>query len=69
MGEIKDILAQGAFAGGEIKIELNHPVTPNEKEKIHIQTNKFRYELSKQEFRLISSAFLSARGNIQTYKE
>ena len=69
MGEIKDILASAVINNTKITIEHNLPTTDLGKEKIHIQTDKFRYEVSQKEFRLIASAIISARANLNTYKD
>ena len=69
MGEIKDILASAVIKNRNITIEHNLPTTDFGKEKIHIQTEKFRYEVSEKEFRLLASAILSARANLRTYKD
>jgi len=69
MGEINKILHKGRFSKSDIQIELNHPSSDFSSEKIHIQTDKFRYELTKQEFRLLASGILSANANLKTYKK
>ena len=48
MGEKIKILSKGKILNSNFEIELNHPITNEQDEQIHIQSDKFRLEMDKK---------------------
>jgi len=68
MGEIAKILGRKIISSREVVIELNDPSNEGGSQSIHIQTDSGRFELSLDEFRAISAAFITAGHKLKGYK-
>ena len=68
MGEKIKTLAIGVVLGNDVEIELNHPLTRNSDEQIHIQSNKLRLEMSKRDYILYATTILSAERRLKIIK-
>lgn len=69
MGEKIKTLGEGKIFGANFEIELNHPVVPGQEQQVHIQTEKFRFELERSEYIRFASAIILARKNLKELKK
>lgn len=68
MGEKIKTLDKGKLHGKIIEIELNHPTSHRGEQQIHIQNNKYRFELNKSEFIRLALTILVAEKNLKKLK-
>lgn len=68
MGEIIKTLAKGKLHKEEFEIELNHPPSAGQDEQIHIQADKFRYEMDKKDYIKYALSVLVAERNFKNLK-
>ena len=68
MGEKIRTLAGCDFRGEKIEIELNHPMGEGLEEQVHIQSTKFRFEMSKSEFIKYGLKVLLAQKQLKNMK-
>jgi len=68
MGEKIKTLSKGKLLNAEFEIELNHPTIKGQDEQIHIQSNKFRFELDKKDFIKYALSILVAEKNLKNLK-
>jgi hypothetical protein len=69
MGEKIKILSKGKIQEIEFEIELNHPQSTGQDQQIHIQSDKFRFELGKKDFIKYSLSILVAEKNLKILKD
>ena len=69
MGEKIKTLAKGTILGQEIEIELNHPPSERVDQQIHIQSNKFRFEIDKKDYIKYALSVLVAEKNLKNLKD
>jgi len=69
MGEINKILANGALKSENMAVELNDPVTEGGNSSIHIQTSRFRAEMSENEFRAFAAIVVDSYASVKAYKK
>ena len=50
MGEKINILSKGKLLGNDFEIELNHPPSIGLDQDIHIQSDKYRFEINKKDY-------------------
>jgi len=48
MGEKIKTLSKGKLLNADFEIELNHPPSSGQDQQIHIQSDKFRFEINNQ---------------------
>lgn len=68
MGEKIKTLAKARFANYDVEIELNHPPVNGADEQVHIQTDKYRFEIDKTEYIEYAIAVLLAEKNLKKLK-
>jgi len=68
MGEKIKILAKGKILDEVFEIELNHPPSNGLDQQIHIQSEKFRFELDKRDFIKYALSILVASKNLRGIK-
>lgn len=68
MGEIIKKLADGKLLGANIEIELNHPPASGQEQQIHIQSNKFRFEMDRSNFLKFATSILVAEKSLKYSK-
>lgn len=68
MGEIIKTLAKGKLLESNIEIELNHPPARGQDQQIHIQSDKFRYEMDKKDYLKFATSILVASKNLKQSK-
>lgn len=68
MGEKIKTLSHGKISNKLIEIELNAPLQKGEDEQVHIQTDKLRIEMTKQEFIQYALSVLVAEKNLKNLK-
>jgi len=68
MGEIIKKLAEGKLLDSHIEIELNHPPASGQDQQIHIQSEKFRFEMDKKDFLKFAASILVAAKNLKHSK-
>ena len=59
MGEKIRTLSKGKLLNTKFEIELNHPTISGQDEQIHIQSDKFRFEIDKKDYIRYSIIFCS----------
>jgi hypothetical protein len=69
MGEKIKTLAKGTILGQEIEIELNHAPSERVDQQIHIQSNKFRFEIDKKDYIKYALSVLVAAKNLKNIKK
>lgn len=50
MGEKIKILTKCKILGNNFDVELNHPLTKNGDKQVHVQSDKFRYEIDLKDY-------------------
>ena len=68
MGEIIKKLSEGRILMSDNEIELNHPPASGQEQQIHIQTEKFRFEMDKSDFLKFATSILVAEKNLKHSK-
>jgi hypothetical protein len=68
MGEKIDTIAQGKILDNRVEIELNGSVTGNGDLQVHIQSDKFRFELDRSDFIKYGLTVLHAEKNLKALK-
>jgi hypothetical protein len=68
MGEIIKRLAKGKLLDSNIEIELNHPPAAGQDQQIHIQSEKFRFEMDKKDYLKFATSILVAAKNLKHSK-
>ena len=68
MGEIIKTLAKGKLLESKIEIELNHPPARGQDQQIHIQSDKFRFEMDKSDYLKFATSILVAAKNLKQSK-
>lgn len=69
MGEKIKTLTKGRLLDKEFEIELNHPTVIGKEQQIHIQSNKFRFELEKSDYIKLAFSILVAEKNLKNLKK
>jgi len=68
MGEKIKTLAKGKILNVSFEIELNRPIIKNQDEQIHIQSDKFRFEIDKKDYIKYALTILVAEKNLKKLK-
>lgn len=68
MGEKIRDLAKGKILNSDFELELNHPTISGQDQQIHLQSDKFRFEMDKKDFIKYSLAVLLAERNLKNIK-
>ncbi|ACM93703.1 hypothetical protein NAMH_1664 [Nautilia profundicola AmH] len=68
MGEKIKTLSKGKILAKEFEIELNHPPRAGLDEQIHIQSEKFRFEIYKKDYLKYALSVLTAEKNLKNLK-
>jgi hypothetical protein len=68
MGEKIKTLSRGKLLNAYFEIELNHPSSSGQDEQIHIQSNKFRFEMDKKDYIKYALSILVAEKNLKNLK-
>ena len=68
MGEKIRTLSKGKLLNTKFEIELNHPTISGQDEQIHIQSDKFRFEIDKKDYIRYSLSILVAEKNLKLLK-
>jgi hypothetical protein len=68
MGEKIKTLSRGKLLNSDFEIELNHPPLSGQDEQIHIQSDKFRFEMDKKDYLKYALAILVAEKNLKNLK-
>ena len=69
MGEKIRTLSFGKLLGSDFEVELNHPTITGQDEQIHIQSEKFRFEMDKKDYVKYALSVLVAEKNLKNLKE
>lgn len=68
MGEKIKTLSRGKLLNTDFEIELNHPPSSGKDEQIHIQSDKFRFEMDKKDYLKYALSVLVAEKNLKNLK-
>ena len=68
MGEKIKTLSKGKILNTEFDIELNYPPSKGRDYQIHIQSEKFRFEIDKKDFTKYALSVLVAEKNLKSIK-
>jgi len=68
MGEKIKILSKGRLLNTDFEIELNHPPSSGQDQQIHIQSDKFRFEMDKKDYIKYALSILVAEKNLKGIK-
>ena len=68
MGEKIKVLSKGKLLNADFEIELNHPPSIGQDEQIHIQSDKFRFEMDKKDYVKYALSILVAEKNLKKLK-
>ena len=68
MGEKIKTLSKGKLLNSDFEIELNHPPLSGQDEQIHVQSDKFRFEMDKKDYLKYALAILVAEKNLKNLK-
>ena len=68
MGEKIKTLSKGKLLNESFQIELNHPVLSGRDQQIHIQSDKFRFEMDKKDYVKYALSVLAAEKNLKNLK-
>jgi len=69
MGEKIKTLAAVEILKNKFEIELNHPLSFGKDQQVHIQSNKFRFEMDKKDYIKYALAILVAEKNLKNLKD
>ncbi len=68
MGEKIKLLSKGKLLNTHFEIELNHPPSSGKDQQIHIQSDKFRFEMDKKDYMKYALSILAAEKNLKNLK-
>ena len=68
MGEKIKTLSKGKLLNADFEIELNHPSSSGQDQQIHIQSDKFRFEMDKKDYIKYALSVLVAEKNLKSLK-
>ena len=68
MGEKIKILSKGKLLNTDFEVELNHPPRAGLDQQIHIQSEKFRFEIYKKDYLKYALSVLVAEKNLKNLK-
>ncbi len=68
MGEKIKTLSRGKLLNTDFEIELNHPTIIGQDQQIHIQSDKFRFEMDKKDYIQYALSILVAEKNLKSLK-
>ncbi len=68
MGEKIKTLSKGSILNVDFEVELNHPLSKGKDQQIHIQSDKFRLEMSKTDYIRYALTVLVAKKNLKKLK-
>ncbi len=68
MGEKIKTLSKGSILNVDFEVELNHPLSKGKDQQIHIQSDKFRLEMSKTDYIRYALTVLVAKENLKKLK-
>jgi len=69
MGEKIKTLSKGKLIGADFEVELNHSPGAELDEQIHIQSDKFRFEIYKKDYLKYALSVLVAERNLKNLKD
>jgi len=69
MGEKIKTLSKGKLLNTGFEIELNHPSSSGQDQQIHIQSDKFRFEMDRKDYLNYALSILVAEKNLKTLKK
>ena len=69
MGEKILTLTNVKLLNTDFEIELNHPPSSGQDQQIHIQSDKFRFEMDKKEFIKHALTIMLAEKNLKNLKD
>ena len=69
MGEKIKTLSKGKLLNTDFEVELNHPLSIGLDEQIHIQSEKFRFEMDKKDYIKYALSVLVAEKNLKNLKK
>jgi hypothetical protein len=69
MGEKIKVLSKGRILKSNFEIELNHPPSNGLDQQIHIQSDKFRFEIDRKEYIEYALTVLLAEKNLKNLKK
>ena len=69
MGEKIKILSKGRLLNTDFEIELHHPPSSGQDQQIHIQSDKFRFEMDKKDYIKYALSILVAEKNLKKMKD
>ena len=68
MGEKIKTLSNGKLLNTDFEVELNHPPVSGQDQQIHIQSDKFRFEMDKKDYIKYALSILVAQKNLKNLK-
>jgi len=68
MGEKIKNLSKGKILNTSFEIELNHPPVSGQDQQVHIQSEKFRFEMDKKDYIQYALSVLVAEKNLKKLK-
>ncbi|MCF6775584.1 hypothetical protein L3V83_03240 [Thiotrichales bacterium 19X7-9] len=68
MGEKIKTLSKGRLLNTNFEVELNHPTISGQDQQVHIQSNKFRFEMDKKDYVKYALSLLVAEKNLKHLK-
>ena len=68
MGEKIKVLSKGKILNTDFEVELNHPPRVGQDQQIHIQSEKFRFEIDKKDYMKYALTILLAEKNLKKLK-
>mgnify|MGYP007049880645 CR=1 FL=1 len=68
MGEKIKTLSKGKLLNKEFEIELNHPPSSGQDQQIHIQSDKFRFEMCRKDYLKYALTIIVAEKNLRNLK-
>ena len=68
MGEKIKTLSKGKLLNTDFEIELNHPPSSGQDQQIHIQSEKFRFEMDKKDYIKYALSILVAEKSLKNLK-
>ncbi len=69
MGEKIKTLSKGVILKTNFEVELNHPVSFNQDQQIHIQSDNFRFEIDKSDYIKYALSVMLALRNFKNLKK
>jgi len=68
MGEKIKTLSKGKILSTSFEIELNHPPVSGQDQQVHIQSEKFRFEMDQKDYIQYALSVLVAEKNLKMLK-